>query len=138
MGRENMGQIRNDMCFVCGVNNPIGLHLQFQDEGWTSAAEFIPQPEYQGYPGIMHGGLLTTLMDEIMARPLNVNGINAFTAKMEVRFRSAAHIGEKLCVRGELVNHRGRMYEMKAAVTRENGETVAEAAGTFMAMKGQV
>lgn len=71
----------------------------------------------------------------IMARPLNAKGINAFTAKLDVRFRNAANIGEKLLARGELLSHRGRMYEMKAVVTRENGETVAEATGTFMAMK---
>jgi uncharacterized protein (TIGR00369 family) len=124
------------MCFVCGKHNPIGFHLQFQDEEGVSTAEFIPKPEYQGYPGVLHGGLLTTLLDELMARPLNVKGINAVTAKMEVRFRSAANIGEKLCARGELINHRGRLYEMKAVVIRENGETVAEATSTFMAVKG--
>lgn len=130
-----MAQIRNDMCFVCGENNPIGFHLKFQDEEWASTTEFIPEPAYQGYPGILHGGLLTTMLDEIMARPLNAKGINAFTAKLDVRFRNAANIGEKLLARGELLSHRGRMYEMKAVVTRENGETVAEATGTFMAMK---
>lgn len=130
-----MEQIRNDMCFVCGENNPIGFHLKFQDAEWVSTTEFTPESAYQGYPGILHGGLLTTMLDEIMARPLNAKGINAFTAKLEVRFRSAANIGEKLHARGELVGRRGRMYEMKAVVTRENGETVAEAAGTFMAMK---
>lgn len=129
------GQIRNDMCFVCGKNNPIGLRLKFQDEEWVSTTEFTPGPEYQGYPGVLHGGLLTAMLDEIMARPLNNQGLNAFTAKLNVRFRNAATIGEKLFARGELVGHRGRMYEMKAVVTRENGDTVAEAAGTFMAMK---
>lgn len=130
-----MEQIRNDMCFVCGEKNTIGLHLKFRDEEWTSAAEFTPGPEYQGYPGILHGGLLSTVLDEIMARPLNVKGLNAFTAKLEVRFRSAARTGEKLYVRGEKVSERGRLYEMKATITRENGETLAEATGTFMAKK---
>jgi len=130
-----MEQIRNDMCFVCGEKNARGLHLKFRDEEWASAAEFTPGPEYQGYPGILHGGLLSTVLDEIMARPLNVKGLNAFTAKLEVRFRSAARIGEKLSVRGEKVGERGRLYEMKALITRENGETVAEATGTFMAKK---
>lgn len=123
------------MCFVCGEHNPIGLHLKFRDEEWLSTAEFTPGPEYQGYPGILHGGLLSTVLDEIMARPLNVKGLSAFTAKLDVRFRNAAHIGEKLYIRGEKINQRGRLYEMKAQITRANGETVAEATGTFMAAK---
>jgi acyl-CoA thioesterase FadM len=78
---------------------------------------------------------MSTLLDEIMARPLNVKGISAVTAKLEVRFRHAALIGEKLIVRGEMVNNRGRLYEMKAQLSRENGEVIAEANGTFMKVK---
>lgn len=130
-----MEQIRNDQCFVCGKDNPIGLHLEFRNEDWISTTEFIPKSEHQGYPGILHGGLLTSMLDEIMARPLNAKGINAFTAKLEVRFRGVASIGEKLFARGELVKQRGRMYEMKAIVTLENGKTIAEATGAFMEVK---
>jgi uncharacterized protein (TIGR00369 family) len=125
----------NAMCFVCGVDNPIGLHLQFTDEEWASSAEFITRPEFQGYQGILHGGIMSTLLDEIMARPLNAKGISAVTAKLEVRFRQAVPIGTKITVRGELVSQRGRLYEMKAALTREDGESAAEATATFMAMK---
>lgn len=125
----------NAMCFVCGVDNPIGLHLEFTDEDWVSTAEFVTRPEFQGYHGILHGGIMSTLLDEIMARPLNAKGISAVTAKLEVRFRQAVPIGTKITVRGELVSQRGRMYEMKATLTREDGETAAEATATFMAMK---
>jgi acyl-coenzyme A thioesterase PaaI-like protein len=58
-------QPNSRMCFVCGVDNPIGLHLSFytDDEGQT-VARFRPGPEHQGYPGHLHGGIISTLLDE--------------------------------------------------------------------------
>lgn len=127
--------IRNSMCFACGSDNPIGLHLQFEDEEWVARTEFIAKPEYQGYPGIFHGGLISTILDEVMARPLVMRGIRAVTAKMEVRFKKAAEIGIKLLATGELMSQRGRLYEMRAILTTEDGAAVAEATATFMAIK---
>jgi acyl-CoA thioesterase FadM len=79
--------------------------------------------------------LISTLLDEVMARPLVMQGIKAVTAKMEVRFRNAAPIGVKLIVRAELTGRRGRVYEMKAVLTTEDGDPIAEATATFMAVK---
>jgi hypothetical protein len=58
-------QPNSRMCFVCGIDNPIGLHLSFytDDEG-RCVARFRPRPEHQGYPGHLHGGLISTLLDE--------------------------------------------------------------------------
>jgi acyl-coenzyme A thioesterase PaaI-like protein len=127
--------IQNPMCFACGSDNPIGLHLQFQDDAWAAQTEFMPTPEYQGYAGILHGGLISTLLDEVMARPLVMQGIRAVTAKMEVRFRKAAPIGTKLVARAELTGQRGRIYEMKAVLSTGDGDPIAEATATFMAVK---
>lgn len=127
--------IQNAMCFACGSDNPIGLHLQFQDEAWAARTEFIPRPEYQGYAGILHGGLISTLLDETMARPLVMQGIRAVTAKMEIRFRNAAPIGVKLIAQAKLTGQRGRVYEMESVLITGDGDTVAEATATFMAVK---
>jgi len=58
-------QPNSRMCFVCGINNPIGLKLKFytDDEG-RCIARFQPKPEHQGYPGQLHGGIISTLLDE--------------------------------------------------------------------------
>ena len=57
-------QPNSRMCFVCGIDNPIGLHLHFytDDEG-RCIARFQPRPEHQGYPGQLHGGIISTLLD---------------------------------------------------------------------------
>jgi len=128
-------EIQNPMCFACGSDNPIGLRLQFQDDAWVAQTEFMPKPEYQGYQGILHGGLISTLLDEVMARPLVMQGIRAVTAKMEVRFRKAAPIGGRLLARAELAGQRGRVYEMKAVIKTGDGDTIAEATATFMAVE---
>jgi acyl-coenzyme A thioesterase PaaI-like protein len=58
-------QPNSRMCFVCGIHNPIGLHLSFYtDEKGRCIARFQPKPEHQGYPGQLHGGIISTLLDE--------------------------------------------------------------------------
>jgi len=58
-------QPNSRMCFVCSIDNPIGLHLSFYtDDGGRCIARFQPQPQHQGYPGQQHGGLISTLLDE--------------------------------------------------------------------------
>ena len=63
-------QPNSRMCFVCGIENPIGLHLSFytDDEG-RCIARFHPKPEHQGYPGHLHGGIISTLLDVPMIPP---------------------------------------------------------------------
>jgi acyl-coenzyme A thioesterase PaaI-like protein len=56
------------MCFVCGVDNPIGLHLDIWMDGEQVWAEFTPGQQHQGWPGVLHGGIQATLLDEIMGR----------------------------------------------------------------------
>jgi hypothetical protein len=62
-------QPNSRMCFVCGIDNPIGLHLHFytDDEG-RCVARFQPGPEHQGYPGHLHGGIISRLLDQTMGR----------------------------------------------------------------------
>ena len=57
-------QPNSRMCFVCGIDNPIGLHLSFYtDDQGRCIARFRPQPHHQGYPGQLHGGLISTILD---------------------------------------------------------------------------
>ena len=61
-------------CFACGPNNPIGLKLDFQFSGDSYVAKFTPSAQYQGYDGITHGGIVSTLLDEAMAKLVWVKG----------------------------------------------------------------
>jgi acyl-coenzyme A thioesterase PaaI-like protein len=63
------------MCFVCGIENPMGLKLKFYtDDKGRCIGRFQPPPEHQGYPGQLHGGLISTLLDETMGRVLTAFG----------------------------------------------------------------
>lgn len=116
----------NSWCFVCGRDNPIGLHLTFREENDTYITTFTPGPEHQSYNGVLHGGLISTLLDEIMARYLYAKGQTAVTAKLEVRFRSPTPIGQPLIISGRITGQKGKMYEMAGTVALADGTVTAE------------
>lgn len=117
---------QNNWCFVCGEENPIGLHLTFHEENETYVSTFTPGPEHQSYNGILHGGLVSTLLDEIMGRYIYAMGKTALTAKLEVRFRAPTPIGQLLTIRGKVVGKKGSMYEMAGSITLPDGTVTAE------------
>lgn len=127
-----MELLGDDYCFACGKQNPIGLALDFRLDGGRMIASFTPRKEHQGFAGIMHGGLVTTLLDEAMAKLLYAGNSPAITVGMEVRFRKAVRIGQALTISGEMVRERGRVVEMRATVSLADGTIMAEAAGRFM------
>lgn len=116
----------NSWCFVCGEDNPIGLHLSFKEENDTYITTFTPGPEHQSYNGVLHGGLISTLLDEIMARYLYARGQTAVTAKLEVRFRAPTPIGQPLTISGRIIGQKGKMYEMAGSVALPDGTITAE------------
>ena len=115
------------MCFACGERNPIGLKLQFRFEGDDYVTAFEVRPEYQGWAGIAHGGLLATVLDEVMARLLWEKGINAITGRLEVRYHQPVRIGDKLEIRGRVTRHGSRGVETTAEARTPDGTVVAEA-----------
>jgi len=117
----------DDMCFACGEKNPIGLRLQFRFEGDEYVTTFQVRPEYQGWAGIAHGGLLATVLDEVMARLLWEKQINAITGKLEVRYHKPVSIGDTLAVRGRITRHTSRGVETTAEARSADGSIVAQA-----------
>ena len=133
-----MSQIEvNDMCFACGSENPIGLHLRFEAAGpGRVSCAFTPEDNHQGWKGTVHGGLVATLLDEAMAWAVLSSGTKAVTAKMEVRWRIPVPVGEVLRLEGEVVSSKGRAVEAKSALYLRDGRLGAEARGVFMCVDG--
>ena len=96
-----MDQLRdNQGCFVCGRNNPVGLSVAFEinTAARSISAVFIPSDRHQGYEGIVHGGILSSLLDEAMAKLTFSLGIPALTAEMTVKFKAPVTPGEEIIV----------------------------------------
>lgn len=119
------------MCFACGKENPIGLKLHFHREGDTVSSEFVPGELHQGWPGIVHGGIINTLLDEAMCYVPYFQGLHCVTAKQEVRLRCPANVGERLFIRAWPLRQTRRLIETAAEITREDGTTMAEASATM-------
>ncbi len=126
---------RNHWCFACGKLNPIGLQLEFEQVGEEYRTTLTPKQEHQGYDGIMHGGLVSTVLDEVMAGYIYALGFNAVTARLEVRYRKPTPIGEPLTATARIVQKRGRMYEMAGEIRLPDGTVTAEGKATVMAAK---
>ena len=124
---------RDTMCFGCGKDNPMGLHLHFRTDENGCYTSFVPQPVHQSYDGRMHGGLISTLLDETMGNyPYMYEHKVAYTARLEVRFRQPVRIGERIHVITKVKRREGQLLEMTGQVIREDGTVAAEADGKLM------
>jgi uncharacterized protein (TIGR00369 family) len=113
-------------CFVCGEKNPSGLHLSFSFHDGKAVAEFIPQKIHQGYRDIIHGGLISTLLDEAMVKAALMQGIPSVTAEITVRFKNPLMVGEKVIVEAVVVKINKRIVETTARIRKSDGTLVAE------------
>jgi len=119
-------------CFACGAQNPIGLRLRFAEDGNGIRAEFTPGPEYQGYAGVVHGGIVTAALDDAMANLFHLRGRETVTARIEVRFRREAPVGRRLVVTAWMTGERGKTFSAEAALALPDGTRLADARGTFV------
>jgi uncharacterized protein (TIGR00369 family) len=122
-------------CFACGQLNPGGLRLDFEVSRDRAEARYTALQRHQGYDGLLHGGVVTALLDEAMGWAIFHQGIWGVTAKISVAFQRPVPTGEDLRVVGEIARDRGRLIETRGSVERaQDGAVLAEAEGTFLRM----
>jgi len=85
-------------CFVCGEKNHYGLHLKFSIHEGKVLSEFVPQKVHQGYKDIVHGGIISTVLDEAMVKAAIMQGMPAVTVEIGVRFKNPFTVGEMAIV----------------------------------------
>jgi len=119
-------------CFGCGPNHPHGLKLRFEREGGGVATRFTPGDGYQGPPGIMHGGLVSTVCDEVAAWALiEKTGTFGFTTDFSVKFHRPVRIGEETQAFAEVTKQTTRIVRCAVRVSQQ-GETCTTGEFTFV------
>jgi uncharacterized protein (TIGR00369 family) len=113
-------------CFGCGRNNPIGLKLKFVKEGDVVKAEFTPPKEHQGWPGLLHGGILACLLDEAMSHAAYTTGNTCLTASITIRQRQPIKVEMPLVVTARVTRHSRKLIETGGQVCLKDGTIVAE------------
>jgi len=123
-------QPNSQHCFVCGLSNPFGLHLRFFTTGPGQVTADITLPEmYQGYPGVVHGGIVAAMLDEAAGRT-HMGGDPPrfmYTARMEIRYRKNVPVGKPLHLVGQAGNSRSRTAAATSYISDSEGEILAEA-----------
>jgi acyl-coenzyme A thioesterase PaaI-like protein len=135
-GADRRIQGRDDhYCFGCGALNPHGLHLVFypREDNLGVWSPWTPEQVHEGYTGIVHGGIISAVLDEVMAWSLYQRQIWAVTAKIEVAFRKPVEVGVPTRAFGQIDANRGRVIEMSAELRRaEDDILLASATATFI------
>ena len=123
-------QPNSRMCFICGLENPVGLKLKiYEVEPGVIETTYTASDHFQGYPGVLHGGIVATILDEISGRAHMGDPSQPrfmFTAKLEVKYRRNVPIGQPLRIVGKAGKIKGRMAESWGGIYDKNGLLLAE------------
>lgn len=123
------------MCMVCGVDNSAGLHARFLElDNGELLAEFDPAPEHQGYPGRLHGGIASTILDEAIGRAINITHPDVWgvTVELNVKFRKPVPIDSTVRAICAITRDTSRLFEGEGRIVLEDGTVAIEATGRYM------
>ncbi|UCH33422.1 MAG: PaaI family thioesterase [Armatimonadota bacterium] len=123
------------MCFGCGKENSLGLRLEFTWEGTDCLTRLHVKPEYTGWRGYLHGGVLSAALDEVMGNAVWKAQLPAMTGRMTVRYRQTAEVGDDLDLRGHIDKVGARIIRTAAEARRPDGTLVAEAEALYIRVK---
>lgn len=109
------------MCFICGLENPVGLHLHiYEIEPGVVETNYTAPEHFQGYPGVLHGGIVSAIIDEMAGRSHMGSDPNdprfMFTAKLEIKYRKNVPVGKALKIVGKAGKSKSRSAEAWAGV----------------------
>ncbi|MEO0097225.1 MAG: PaaI family thioesterase [candidate division WOR-3 bacterium] len=119
----------SNYCFACGDENPIGFQLKIIETENGVKTEFVPKKEYEGYQDIIHGGIVATLLDEMIAWACRKKGYNAVTAELQVRYKKPMALNKKYFAYGRIskIHHKLLIGESKVFDDEKNLIAYAQA-----------
>ncbi len=119
-------------CFACGKANPHGLKLPIEKTPQGVELRYAVPEGFAGWQGIVHGGIVATILDELLAWACTASGRNCVTAEMTVRYRKPVKTGQPLIGFGRVTSEKGRLVSAEARLLDDSGTVVAEATGKMM------
>jgi uncharacterized protein (TIGR00369 family) len=126
----------SNRCFGCGPANPGGLLLEFSIAADKSVASTAIIPEtFAGHPGLLHGGIIATLLDEAMSKAVRARGFTAMTRHMEVDFLRPVPTATPLHIEGHVTHNEGRKHWTEARIVDAGGSLLAQGKGLFVEVK---
>lgn len=121
------------MCFACGPDNPIGLRIRFALAGGICTGEFTADRNHVGYENTVHGGIIFSALDDVMANVLYLQDIKAHTARCEIRYRKALEVGQPVRLRGWIESERKRLILLRGEARLAGDDSlVADCEASFM------
>jgi uncharacterized protein (TIGR00369 family) len=123
------------MCMVCGVENDAGLHARFFElEDGELVGVFTPREQHQGYPGRLHGGIASTILDETIGRAINTSDTDAWgvTIELTVRYRKPVPLDGEIVAHGRITKDSGRIFEGSGEILLDDGSVAVEATGRYL------
>lgn len=122
-------------CFGCSPDNPIGVHMEFYEDGDDIVSFWRPKTHYQGWVDTMHGGILATLVDEtagwVMFRKLQTSGV---TTKLDVKYRKPVKTTEpQITIRGHIAEQRRNLVTVDVVIENSKGDVCIEGRATYFA-----
>lgn len=137
MTSAHIKQPNSTHCFVCGLQNPHGLKAEFHDDGRETVISHYTIPkDFEGYPGVAHGGIVASILDEAVGRVPMIGAPNRFmmTVKIEIKYRQPVPVAQPLTIVGRLVKLRGRLCVATGELQLADGSVAAEATATLAAL----
>lgn len=111
-------------CFVCGKENEEGMQLTFKSDKNNTYSYYKFPEKFQGWDNVIHGGILSTLLDEVMAKSCINEGFEAVTRKINIEYLKPVKVGQKLKIVGKIKNIRKKLIEAEAEIIDENNGTI--------------
>ncbi|MEO0005241.1 MAG: PaaI family thioesterase [candidate division WOR-3 bacterium] len=118
-----------NVCFVCGRENQEGMKLPIEVDEKGARFRYVIPEKYQGWVGITHGGIVATMLDELMAWSTKPKGYSTVTAEIQVRFRKPVPVGKEIAGEGWITKEEGRLVFAHSRLIDEKGIVLAEATG---------
>jgi acyl-coenzyme A thioesterase PaaI-like protein len=123
----------HELCFGCGRQNLFGLQLELEQlDGGGVGGRFFVKQDHQGPPGVAHGGIVATALDEAMALAIHAEGVLALTNRLEFHLERPAAVGDFVELSARIERREGRRVHVAAEAHDARGERIARGRGTFV------